>query len=1240
MATAALMQSLKLFAWVIAWLASSVPAVALSLDSAELVHDYTILLLRFNSKAREFAENGTDVPQCDSILATATVQKIGTLPSCQWFMEGQVLQVRLGEGPSIAPGQAVSTLASALAAKDADPLTAAGSLTASVTTKLSALAPEASLQIWPPQAKPCSSVILSGAQSTGAAGRAFVVAWSFGSADVATGTLQAYLTAASASNSLKLEIPGSALSAAVSSSSASLVQFEIILQITNWLGLSHNTSDILTVDRSGIAVPLVYPASITNRRIQSNQAVTFSITTRYADESACGTAVSLPSNPISESWSYLNSSSWLPLESVVSSDSAREPWKVDLPAYSFAPGSSHQLKATASYGSGTVREHVFGLEVSAAQPPIIRISGPYVVSETCSFTLDASASSDPVAPGTNDLVFYWSCASGTGTFNCRTLSNFGPGTWILQNGTGSSGPLLIVDGNQLLEGNYTFTLQVIRQSDQAVSSSTWTVDVTKTASISISISPSWYEGQPVSTQANNDYSPSSTAFLRTGQGCGDKEALWSWALVEADSPFNILTYLDSPSNASETSYSATDLLYDYLLPSQRYALALMEQTDQTPSSLEQADMLGLSFSRTVPFLADAPPAGGGLTCVPMQGVAATTEFFITSSGWYDEDMSNLSFAFYRFPLPSGVALASDGSGGVSVTGTFSPPEVEWKDTSSANHWMNLGGVCLGYSQLPLQLRLPAGQHMLAVVVQDSQGAVSSTFMAGPLVTVSPSVSEVELGLSVSLVSNNAEIILSMLDATLTEQVDTSKEVQAFATAASIADLSETGLCRLSRVANNLLADATPATAESISGAVSTVLADIVQIPSVGVNRLLSVVFSVATSYSAAELDEVILRTQQLNSLAMELGNAILATVSVHGSQNLSYVDATGRGLQVYVAKKRVRDLPYDGISVGGLRMPDYAFQTAPLLSYLLEVGPACSTVEVQLTTWLKSNPYSWANNVSNESTHVATLVTTDATVVVLEIRHCLSQEILNLTNRQLTLSLPLPDMPTEPPPSGYLYEATCAVFDPDKLQWTRQGLRSKQLQETVECTVASGNGVAIPFTVFYMPMPVPEEDEPVNVGIMVVAIIVFFLCLGAVAWSNGQKGADKVAPEDDSIAPPEKAEESASAVQEVPEASPVVPDPVAPAELAEASVPVEPQASVPRSGPGNEAIEAHFQDWEKEVSPKSTTTPAAGPGPPEVASSPAPGQSVEVRVDTNDSAPSNLPRHPEDLPGQPDVPER
>eukprot|EP00438_Fugacium_kawagutii_P001293 Skav226277 [mRNA] locus=scaffold3301:53260:61900:+ [translate_table: standard] len=496
---------------------------------------------------------------------------------------------------------------------------------------------------------------------------------------------------------------------------------------------------------------------------------------------------------------------------------------------------------------------------------------------------DASATSDPIAPDTSDLVYYWSCASGT-AYDCRTLSNFGRQTWVLQilviqrNGTGSSGPLLIVDGNQLTEGNYTFTLQVIRGVDQAVGSSTWAVDVTPSASIFISLSPSWYEGQSISQQANTDYLPSSMAYLQTGQGCGNKEASWSWALVEADSPFNILTILDSPADASEYFYSAEDLLYDYLLPGQRYSLALVEETTETFSSLVQAESLGASFSRTVPFLVDAPPAGGSLACIPMQGTAATTEFFITSSGWFDE---------------------------------------AWQDA-----------------------------------------------------------------------------------------------------------------------------------------------ADMVEIASVGVNQLLSVVFSVATAY-AAEVDQV----------------AVTLVVGILGQ-------------------------------------------------------------------------------------------------TLLELRHCLNSKVLNLTERKFTLSLPLPDMPTEPAPGGqlgrrslrwerrwkeiswwlrkcrvawsshffapcvtvlplrYVYEATCATFDPDTLQWTRQGVRSKQLRATVECGVEKGMGAAIPFTVFYMPVPLPEEDEPVNVFIMVggdgfelcneslflqallpkalpVAIIVFFLCLGAVAYSNSKKGAEK-----------------------------------------------------------------------------------------------------------------------------------
>ena len=53
--------------------------------------------------------------------------------------------------------------------------------------------------------------------------------------------------------------------------------------------------------------------------------------------------------------------------------------------------------------------------------------------------------------------------------------------------------------------------------------------------------------------------------------------------------------------------------------------------------------------------------------------------------------------------------------------------------------------------------------------------VASSFMAGPLVTASTLTATVEDGLSIALVSNNAEIILSMLDATITEDVDITKE---------------------------------------------------------------------------------------------------------------------------------------------------------------------------------------------------------------------------------------------------------------------------------------------------------------------------------------------------------------------------------------------------------------------------------------------------------------------------------
>ena len=150
---------------------------------------------------------------------------------------------------------------------------------------------------------------------------------------------------------------------------------------------------------------------------------------------------------MTESWSVLNGSSWQPLENVpwagrggVSSevwvDLAREPWKVSLGAYSLSPGSVHQLKASAAFGSeaqeqvpwrewGASVAKVFDLQVVAAEPPMVYLSGPYAVTETCGFTLHALAW-DPLAPTTDDLIYWWSCATLSAAYDCRRLANFGP----------------------------------------------------------------------------------------------------------------------------------------------------------------------------------------------------------------------------------------------------------------------------------------------------------------------------------------------------------------------------------------------------------------------------------------------------------------------------------------------------------------------------------------------------------------------------------------------------------------------------------------------------------------------------------------------------------------------------------------------------------------------------------------------------------------------------------------------
>ena len=80
-------------------------------------------------------------------------------------------------------------------------------------------------------------------------------------------------------------------------------------------------------------------------------------------------------------------------------------------------------------------------------------------------------------------------------------------------------------------------------------------------------------------------------------------------------------------------------------------------------------------------------------------------------------------------------------------------------------------------------------------------------------------------------------------------------MQALTTAANTMDLSETGVCQMTRVVHALMLNASPSTAYLISRAMSTVLLDMAQIASEAVHQMLKVVWSIAEAYKQ-EVEEV------------------------------------------------------------------------------------------------------------------------------------------------------------------------------------------------------------------------------------------------------------------------------------------------------------------------------------------------------------------------------------------------
>ncbi|CAJ1392767.1 unnamed protein product [Effrenium voratum] len=1054
-------------------------ATSLSLDKVEFTHGFTTLLLRFSTEA-EMADNSGDFT-CESILSASSLATMGRLPSCRWLQSGAVLEVLLGDQPSLSVNDTVATLPSVLVATAASADPPAPELSGLVEGG-SATAPEAILMAWPPVAAPCTTVHLSAAQSRGAYGRPLTAQWRLTAPNTAP-ALEAILNASSA---LTVELPATAVSDWSGSGNASV---EVVVTVTNWLGLSHSATAPLSVNSA--AQPPVYPSTVTEKAIALSGSTTFSVATRYADPSACGAASNLPSETAAVTWDYrtANSSEWLPLNA-----SERVPWRAPVSG-SLGVG-AWQLRASAD----TAGTQGFQLTVRERLPQVAVIHGPNVAPESCGFTLDASTSFDELGA---ELFFYWSCAGEGVNGTCRRLPNFGPGQWVHTDGTGSLGKIFQVAPGTLAEGNYTFTLQLVRSEDQTSVFAEWFVAV-RSSTVPITVFSGWTANQSISNQAGAEELPRVWGKVWPGPGCGGREsAQWTWALVEEETS-SILTNISSSVSAGAMGEldveAASDFPLNFLLPGQRYTMVLMQMGPTLPKTLAEAEALGLAFASSAAFAADAAPAGGRVLAAAV-AAASGGEVFVSTEGWYDEDMANLSYFFYRFPS-QGLSLVDDGNGGVEVNGTF--PVVEWRDADSASHWSKQGSF-LGFSELPfLSLALSPGRHLLAVVAQDSLGAVASAFALGPLIST-PSASNVQSALDLSVLSNNANIILNTLGASIFAlgDLDTGKEVYALTAAAATLELSDLGLRQMSSIATDLLRNRTAATAEQISQVAAQVFADLVQSPSPAAAHLLDVVYAVRAVY-AAETDQVVQRSEQLTLLAQQFGQAVAAFVPLHGEVLLEATQSPG--LQVFVHKEGYPHALLKGLSAGGFSVSSWELNA---LSDRRLAQASCSTIDVQLTTWLNSNPYDWAN----QSSYASLYVKPDATVTVVDLRRC--SAAVNLTARAVKLRLPLPPAPTEAPPEGWFWQAACATFDFAELNWDSSRLTFVELPEAMECTKPSVEDANVVFTIFYRPRRLPPEDKELSMGASLVLILIFLLCLGAMAYANGRKGKDsQVSPTD------------------------------------------------------------------------------------------------------------------------------
>lgn len=556
--------------------------------------------------------------------------------------------------------------------------------------------------------------------------------------------------------------------------------------------------------------------------------------------------------------------------------------------------------------------------------------------------------------------------------------------------------------------------------------------------------------------------------------------MFAWVLAkEADG--QILKVMDtqvsfpSPGLASVTTSSFDG---SSLSSSTHYVYALLraENTEtlaagSSAETLGAAAALGVSVSRSLPFLVDAAPSPGRVQILPLQGEALKTSFPFGTNGWSDEDNTSLHFSFFVFPLGDGYTVSLGADGQLQSSPAFQPPEIDWNDATSARFWGKMDALMIrSFGTSPNVIsKLSSGPSKASyafftvVRAKDASGAVAETTVLGPVVTPPADVSQEDLtnALAESQTSGDPSQVLASVQVvmSLSGQAEGSESVTTAALDALVSvtqmdSADDETLQQLGASVTQVVATGTT-NAESLSKA-GNILQSCLDLATTSEGGLSAAVGSsvlegiaaIGETSSSLEAGEVKSVSAQMVSLISNLGAATLISLQTGATQEINSLDESGEGIKMAVSKPSTSEVATSGLQLNQLSIAAAAFSGRRLDS--------CKDLAVQVTEWLKSNPYSYAQSVQGSDGTVSS----NADVFSVEVDFCKRSEL----TQPVTVTFPIPDFGTSSADSI----PTCARFDEQLDTWVTSDVTTgiDASAGTVNC---SSTKAVVSYTVFAEP---------------------------------------------------------------------------------------------------------------------------------------------------------------------------